>query len=142
MTDFRLSIANVTFRLDVWVTRITLFFLLQGAGLLLAYSILGFDTDKNSFPPGLRLDPIHASVHLFWGVLGTWIGFFHQRSALAYLFAFASFYIGLAVLGTFVPAAYHCGMRLEQGENIFHWLVGPTVLAVALYCSRATEKGG
>src|SRR6476620_3034923 len=50
--------------LVVWAARLTVYFLLQGALLLLAYAYYGFDTDPQSFPPGQRLDPLHAAVHL------------------------------------------------------------------------------
>lgn len=115
---------------SVWAARATSYFALQGAGLLLAYAWLGFGTSPDNFPPGLRLDPIHAGVHLIWGLIGATIGFFVPRFAPAFIFAFAIFYLGLAVLGTFTHA--HFGMRLATGENVFHWIVGPLALLVAL----------
>ncbi len=115
---------------SVWAARATLYFALQGAGLLLAYAWLGFSTHPDTFPPGLRLDPIHAGVHLVWGIVGAFIGFCAPRLAAAFILVFAIFYLGLAVLGTFTHT--HLGMRLATGENVFHWIVGPLALLVAL----------
>lgn len=126
--------------LIVWATRATLYFALQGFGLLVAYALIGFSTDPDTFPPGLRLDPIHAAVHFVWGVAGTYVGFARPQMALPYLFAFAGFYVMLAMLGTFAPEAYHCGMRLSRGENTFHWIVGPLTLAIGTYGLMRSEK--
>lgn len=119
-------------QLPVWAARASSFFLLQGAFLLIAYAVLGFDTDPDTFPNGLRLDPVHAAVHLVWGATGSYVGFRRPDLSLGFIFAFAGFYIALAALGTFAPADYHCGMQLRREENIFHWIVGPLALAVAL----------
>ena len=61
--------------LVVWAARLSVYFLLQGSLLLVAYTYYGFDTDPQSFPPGQRLDPLHAAVHLLWGLAGTYVGF-------------------------------------------------------------------
>ena len=42
--------------LAVWAARLSVYFLLQGGILLLAYAYYGFDTDPQSFLPGQRLD--------------------------------------------------------------------------------------
>ena len=128
-------------QLPVWAARASSFFLLQGAFLLVAYAVLGFDTDPDTFPNGLRLDPIHAAVHLVWGAIGTWIGFRRPEFALGFIFAFSGFYIALAALGTFAPPEYHCGMQLRREENTFHWIVGPLALALALV-ALLTSSGG
>lgn len=124
----------------VWATRATLYFALQGLGLLIAYALLGFSTDPDTFPPGQRLDPIHAAVHFVWGVAGAYVGFARPHLAVPYLFAFSGFYLMLAALGTFAPEAYHCGMRLSTGENTFHWIVGPLSLAIASLGLMLSEK--
>lgn len=106
-------------------------FLLQGGILLLAYVYYGFATDPESFPLGLRLDPIHAAVHLVWGFAGTYIGFFRPRVATAFVLSFAAFYTVLAILGTFTP--YHFGMHLSPQVNLFHWVLVPPAWAIGLY---------
>lgn len=128
-------------QLPVWAARVSSFFLLQGAFLLIAYVVLGFDTDPDSFPNGLRLDPVHAGVHLVWGAIGTWVGFRRPGLALGFIFAFAGFYIALAALGTFAPAEYHCGMQLRREENTFHWIVGPLALALGFIALFFTPEG-
>jgi hypothetical protein len=115
----------------VWAARFSVYFLLQGGLLLLAYSFYGFDVDPSAFPLGLRLDPVHAAVHFVWGIVGTFIGFFRPRLATYFVLAFAAFYTVLAVLGTFTQ--HHFGMRLGSQVNLFHWsLVGPA-WAIGLY---------
>lgn len=127
--DLRAALASAP--LPVWAARAGCYFLLQGAGLLTAYAMLGFDTDPDSFPPGLRLDPLHAGVHLVWGIAATYVGFVRPRWATPFILAFAVFYLGLAIVGTFT--SQHFGLRLGAGENMFHWLAGPAALAVGLY---------
>jgi hypothetical protein len=117
--------------LVVWATRLSAYFLLQGALLLLAYAYYGFDTDPQSFPPGQRLDPLHVAVHLLWGIAGTYVGFARPQLATPFILAFAAFYTLLAILGTFTDQ--HLGMRLDTPVNLFHWtLVFPT-WAIGLY---------
>jgi hypothetical protein len=117
--------------LVVWAARLSLYFLLQGGILLLAYAYYGFGTDPNSFALGFRLDPLHAGVHFVWGLAGSFIGFFRPRYATAFMLAFAAFYTVLAILGTFTP--YHLGMQLGTRVNLFHWsLLGPA-WAIGLY---------
>ena len=101
--------------LVVWAARLSVYFLLQGAVLLLAYAYYGFDTDPQSFPPGQRLDPLHAGVHLLWGIAGTYAGFVRPRLATPFMLAFAAFYTLLAILGTFTRQ--HFGMHLDTSVN-------------------------
>ncbi|HEU0017843.1 MAG TPA: hypothetical protein VFQ31_05740 [Methyloceanibacter sp.] len=102
--------------LVVWAARLSVYFLLQGAFLLLAYAYYGFDTDPQSFPPGQRLDPQHAAVHLLWGIAGTYVGFVRPHLATPFMLAFAAFYTLLAVLGTFT--SQHLGMHLDTPVNL------------------------
>jgi hypothetical protein len=117
--------------LVVWAARLSLYFLVQGGLLLLAYAYYGFGTDPYSFPLGFRLDPLHAGVHFVWGLVGSTIGFFVPRYATLFVLAFAAFYTVIAVLGTFTP--YHLGMRLDDKVNLFHWFLVPPAWAVGLY---------
>jgi hypothetical protein len=115
----------------VWATRALIYFLLQGVGILTAYTVLGFSFNPDNFPPGLRLDPVHAGVHAVWGAAAAYIGFFRPRLALGFMFSFGIFYIVLAIAGTFTHQDF--GMRLGTGENVFHWLVGPIAALIALF---------
>jgi hypothetical protein len=117
--------------LVVWAARLSVYFLAQGALVLLAYAYFGFATDPNSFALGFRIDPILAAVNLLWGLVGTYIGFFRPRYAVPFVLAFAAFYTLLAVLGTFTQ--YHLGMMLNGRVNLFHWLVVPPAWAIGLY---------
>jgi hypothetical protein len=117
--------------LVVWAARLSVYFLLQGALLLLAYAYYGFDTDPQSFPPGLRLDPLHAAVHLLWGIAGTYVGFVRPRFATSFMLAFAAFYTLLAILGTFTNQ--HLGMHLDTPVNLFHWSLVFPAWAIGLY---------
>jgi hypothetical protein len=117
--------------LVVWAARLSLYFLLQGGVLLLAYAYYGFGTNPDRFALGFRLDPIHAAVHFVWGLVGSFIGFFAPRLATAFVLAFGAFYTVLAVLGTFTP--FHLGMRLDPNVNLFHWLLVPFAWAIGLY---------
>jgi hypothetical protein len=117
--------------LVVWAARLSLYFLAQGALILLAYAYYGFDTDPGSFSLGLRLDPLHAVVHFVWGLAGSYIGFFRPRYATAFVLAFATFYTVLAVLGTFTQ--HHLGMRLDDRVNFFHWSLVLPAWAIGLY---------
>ena len=116
--------------LVVWAARLTVYFLLQGGLLLVAYAFYGFGTNPESFPIGLQLDPIYASVHFAWGLLGTYVGFFRPSLATTFILAFAAFYTVLAVLGTFT--SYHFGMHLGPSVNLFHWLLVPWAWLIGL----------
>lgn len=123
--------------LVVWAARLSVYFLAQGALVLLAYAYYGFDADPESFALGFRIDPILAAVNLVWGLAGTYIGFFRPRYALPFVLAFAAFYTALAMLGSFTTA--NLGMALNERVNRFHWLVALGAWGVGLYtlwCKR------
>lgn len=120
-----------TWPVVVWAARFSVYFLAQGALVLLAYAYFGFGSDPNSFALGFRIDPILAAINLAWGLAGTFIGFFRPRYATAFVLAFAAFYSVLAVLGTFTQ--YHLGMMLNDRVNLFHWLVVLPAWGIGLY---------
>ncbi len=120
-----------TWPLVVWAARLCVYFLAQGALVLLAYTYYGFDSDPESFALGFRIDPLLAALNLLWGAAGTYIGFFRPRYALPFVLACAAFYLALAGLGLFTP--YHLGMRLGGRVALFHWLIALPALAIALY---------
>jgi magnesium-transporting ATPase (P-type) len=120
-----------TWPLVVWAARLSVYFLAQGALVLLAYAYYGFGSDPDSFALGFRIAPILAGVNLVWGLIGTYVGFFNPRYATAFVLACAAFYTALAVLGTFT--SQHLGMMLNDRVNLFHWLVVLPAWAVGLY---------
>ena len=125
------SVQTTTWPLVVWAARLSVYFLAQGALVLLAYAYYGFDSDPESFALGFRIDPILAAVNLAWGLIGTYIGFFRPRYATPFVLACAAFYTALAVLGAFTP--YHLGMMLNDRVNLFHWLIALPAWAIGLY---------
>ena len=102
--------------------RATVLFAAQGALLLLIYSVRGFDTNPDSLPLGLQLDPRHSVIHLLFGLIGAAIGFWQPEGAVPFTLFFGLFYIGLAIFGTFTPI--HFGMQLLLPENALHWTLG------------------
>ncbi|MGA7544682.1 MAG: hypothetical protein WBW08_02465 [Methyloceanibacter sp.] len=117
-----------TVPLVVWVARFSVYFLAQGAIMLLAYAIKGFDTDPLSFPVGFRIDPTHAVIRLVVGLVGTYVGFFRPRYATAFILVFAALY---TVLTAFTP--YHLGMQYGLHIKLLPWLVLAVVWAIGLY---------
>jgi hypothetical protein len=117
--------------LVVWAARCSVYFLAQGALVLLAYAYFGFRTDPNSFALGFRIDPIIAAFNLGWGLVGTYVGFFRPRYAIGFVLAFAAFYTVLAVIGTFT--SWHLSIMLNDRVNLFHWLVVLPAWAIGLY---------
>jgi len=122
---------ETTWPFAVWAARLSVYFLAQGALALLAYAYYGFGTDPGSFALGFRIDPILAALNLVWGLAGSYIGFFRPRYATPFVLAFAAFYTGLAVLGSFT--AHHLGMLLNDRVNQFHWVIVAIAWAVGLY---------
>ncbi len=117
-------------KLPLLYTRLTALFLLQGIIILVFYAFLGFDTHPNQLPFGLRLDPLHAVIHLLIGVAGGYIGFWKPGLTLRFLQVFGALYFFLAVMGTFTDVRF--GLFLELEENIFHWTVGSMTTVFAL----------
>ena len=117
--------------LVVWAARLSVYFLAQGALVLLAYAYYGFGSDPESFALGFRIDPILAGVNLAWGLIGTYIGFFRPRYAKPFVPAFAALYTVLAVLGTFT--SHHLGMLLNDRVNLFHWAIVLLAWAIGLH---------
>jgi hypothetical protein len=122
----------------VWAARLSVYFLAQGALVLLAYASYGFDSHPDSFALGFRLDPLLAAVYLLWGAAGTFIGFFRPRYALGFVLAFAAFFTALAVLGSFTP--YDLGMRLGGRVALYHWLIALPAWAIGLNALRRRNQ--
>lgn len=129
-----------TWPLVVWAARLSVYFLAQGALVLLAYAYYGFDSDPEGFALGFRLDPLLAAVNLLWGAAGTFIGFFRPRYALGFVLAFAACFTALAVLGSFTP--YDLGMRLGGRIALYHWLIALPAWVIGLYTLwRKSHRG-
>jgi hypothetical protein len=75
---------------------------------------------------------LHASIHVIWGVSMVALVLLGLADADATRLAliFGVFYTGLAIAGLTIH--HPLGMRLDRGENVFHLLVGPAALALAL----------
>jgi hypothetical protein len=131
---------ETTWPLVVWVARLSVYLLAQGALVLCAYAYYGFDSDPESFALGFRIDPLLATVNLLWGAAGTYIGFFRPRHALPFVLVCAAFYAGLAAIGTFT--SYGLGMRLGGRVALFHWLIALPALAIGLYALWRPRQQG
>jgi hypothetical protein len=118
----------------VWAARLSVYFLAQGALVLLDYAYFGFGRDPDSFALGFRIDPILAAVYLVWGLIGTYVGFFQPRYATAFVLAFAAFFTLLAALGSFTQLRF--GMTLVPRIDLFHWAVAALAWAIGLYALR------
>ena len=73
------STESESWPLVVWAARLSVYFLAQGALVLLADAYYGFGRNPDHFALGFRIDPILAALNLGWGLVGTYIGFFRPR---------------------------------------------------------------
>ena len=82
-------------------------------------------------------DPRHALIHVVWGglIVALLARGLDHRGCVRVALVFGVFYSALAGLG--VALHHPLGLRLDGGENVFHLLVGPIVLAVGLVALRA-----
>jgi hypothetical protein len=118
-----------------------LYLLLLGSALL-AQGLLSWALDwtgnaSNQMPYRFaNADPRHAFIHVAWGtvMLVALARGLDERGCIWFAFAFGVFYTALAVLGVLVHHPF--GLRLDRGENVFHFLVGPITLAVAVTAAR------
>jgi hypothetical protein len=85
-------------------------------------------------------DPRHAAIHVAWGavMLVLVARGMDERGYARLALAFGVFYTALAVLGVVVH--HPLGLRLDRGENVFHLIVGPITLALALVALRVQER--
>lgn len=110
---------------------------LLGQGLL-SWALDWSGRTGNGMPSRLaNSDPRHAFVHVAWGavMLGLLAAGLSERGCTRLALAFGVFYTALAVLGIVVH--HPLGLRLDRGENVFHLLVGPSAVLVALAGARA-----
>ncbi|HEY2788041.1 MAG TPA: hypothetical protein VGI72_01230 [Gaiellales bacterium] len=85
-------------------------------------------------------DPRHAFVHVIWGavILVLVVRGLDARGYARLALAFGVFYTALAVLGVVVH--HPLGLRLDRGENVFHFIVGPITLALAAVAYRLNQR--
>jgi len=113
--------------------------LVQGGGSL-ALRAVGLD-DPSLTHGFVNGDVLHASIHVVWGAIMLLLVLRHAsyRQIDRLALVFGVFYVGLAFLGVVV---YHpFGLLLGPFENAFHFVVGPTVLLLALWALRFLERG-
>ncbi len=124
---------------------VRLFLGIAGALLLLQGSASLLRAALSISAPELVLDftnadPLHAVIHITWGVvllLALFLPITEYAQALLAL-VFGIFYTGLAFLGTLV---YHpFGLQLGIGENVFHFVVGPLALIIAYRALRQSTS--
>jgi len=81
-------------------------------------------------------DPRHALIHVAWGavMLVLVVRGMDERGYARLALWFGLFYTALAALGLAVHHPF--GLRLDRGENVFHLIVGPITLALAMVALR------
>ena len=85
----------------------------------------------------VNADPLHALVHMAWGLvmLGAVTRITDEVALARLVLTFGMFYTGLAFLGVLVHHPF--GLKLDLGENVFHFTVGPLALLFGLWALRA-----
>ena len=110
---------------------------LLGQGLL-SWALAWTGNASGKLPYRLaNSDPRHALIHVVWGAVMLWLVVrgMDERGYASLALAFGVFYTALAVLGVVVH--HPLGLRLDRGENVFHFIVGPLTLALGLMAIRA-----
>jgi hypothetical protein len=102
----------------------------QGLGSL-TLRALGL-TDPSLSHGFVHADPLHAVIHVVWG--SVMLIFLAEEAGngpiVSLALIFGVFYVSLAILGVLV---YHpFGLELGPFENAFHFIVGPSTLALGL----------
>lgn len=120
--------------LHVWAARATGLLLPQGLVVLLIYTVFGFDLPLDYLPLGLRIDPLHACMHVLWGAAGLFIGVIRPHWAIPWLVVFGVYYVTMSLFGFF--SSMHFGLHLGPRENSFHLLIGTASLLFGLYSAR------
>jgi hypothetical protein len=117
--------------LPVWAARATGLLLPQGIVVLVIYAVFGFDLPLDSMPLGLRIDPLHAVMHIIWGTAGLLIGFRRPQWAIPWLIIFGIYYVAMSMLGFFTHT--HFGLHLGPRENSFHLFIGAGAFLFGIY---------
>ncbi|MCW5849645.1 MAG: hypothetical protein KIT87_06155 [Anaerolineae bacterium] len=84
----------------------------------------------------VNADSLHAVIHITWGLimLGAVARIAHDTALARLVLTFGVFYTLLAFLGVLVHHPF--GLKLDLGENVFHFTVGPLALLVGLWGVR------
>ena len=87
----------------------------------------------------VNADPLHAFIHMTWGLvmLGAVTRITHDPALARLVLTFGVFYTLLAFLGVLVHHPF--GLKLDLGENVFHFTVGPLALLVGVWGVRARK---
>jgi hypothetical protein len=110
---------------QAYLLAVGLLLLVQGAISLLVRAA-GDDPHATS---RLLSDPLHATVHLVWGIaLLVVLARRDVAAANKAALIFGLFYVGLLILGLSVH--HPLGMQIDGKENAFHAVVGPAALLV------------
>ena len=85
----------------------------------------------------VNADPLHALIHITWGLvmLGAVTRFTDDGALARLVLTFGVFYTLLAFLGVLVHHPF--GLKLDLGENVFHFTVGPLALLFGVWGVRA-----
>jgi membrane associated rhomboid family serine protease len=114
----------------VYLAFLGVLLLAHGAGSLVLRA-LGL-TDPSLTHGFVHADPLHALIHIVWGsvMLLFLVGRANDGQVVSLALIFGAFYVSLAFLGVLV---YHpFGLELGPFENTFHFIVGPSTLALGL----------
>jgi hypothetical protein len=89
---------------------------------------------------GFSVDPLHAAVHICWGLflLVPLVRGASDLLVARIAIIFGTFYLVFAILGLMIHDPL--GMRIGSGETIFHFIVGPLALALGITTLRAIQK--
>jgi hypothetical protein len=117
--------------LHVWAARATGLLLPQGLLVFTIHAIAGFDLPLESLPLGLRIDPLHAVMHMIWGTAGVFVGLVRPAWSIPWLIVFGLYYIVLSLLGVFTDI--HFGLHLGWRENSFHLFIGTASLILGIH---------
>lgn len=117
--------------LHVWAARATGLLLPQGLLVFSIHAIAGFDLPLESLPLGLRIDPLHAVMHMIWGAAGAFVGFVRPAWSTPWLIVFGVYYVVLSFLGMLTEI--HFGLYLGPRENSFHLAIGSASLILGVY---------
>ena len=118
---------------------VRLYVLVLGVGLLLDGALLLVLNALGVQAPVNTTDTRQNLLHVAWGVALLAVSFAarngHELRAAWAAVIFGAFYVALGVLGLTIDQPF--GMQLGQGENAFHFVVGPLALVLGAWALRS-----
>ena len=84
------------------------------------------------FPLGFRIAPILAAINLLWGLIGTYIGFFNPRYAIAFVLRPARRFIRRLPCSARSPRSISACCS-TSGSVCLHWAIVLPAWAIGLY---------